>query len=84
MTDIIPRVSAGRYMGISNVATGSAPLLAAVVGGLVLDTAARVGGDSVAPRAAFVVAVVLYGVSAVLLRPVVEPHRGLATAAVAA
>ncbi len=76
MTDIIPRASAGRYMGISNVATGSAGLLAAVVGGIVLDVTARVGGDAVAPRAAFLVAVLLYGVSAVLLRPVVEPRRG--------
>jgi len=76
MTDIIPRASAGRYMGISNVATGSAGLLAAVVGGIVLDVTARLGGDAVAPRAAFLTAVVLYGVSALLLRPVVEPRRG--------
>ena len=76
MTDIIPRASAGRYMGISNVATGSAGLLAAVVGGLVLDVTARVGGDAIAPRAAFLVAVLLYGVAAVLLGPVVEPRRG--------
>jgi MFS family permease len=76
MTDIIPRASAGRYMGISNVATGSAGLLAAVVGGIVLDVAARLGGAAVAPRAAFLAAVLLYGVSALLLRPVVEPRRG--------
>ncbi|MFH1474643.1 MAG: MFS transporter [Chloroflexota bacterium] len=75
MTDIIPRVSAGRYMGLSNVATGSAPLFAAAVGGFVLDIAARQGGNAVAPRAAFLVAVFLYGVSALLLRPVVEPRR---------
>jgi MFS family permease len=76
MTDIIPRISAGRYMGLSNVATGSAPLFAAAVGGFVLDIAAQLGGDSIAPRAAFLVAVFLYGVSALLLRPVVEPRRG--------
>jgi predicted MFS family arabinose efflux permease len=76
MTDIIPRASAGRYMGISNVATGSAGLLAAVVGGLVLDVTARLGGDAIAPRVAFIVAVLLFGVSALLLRPVVEPRRG--------
>jgi len=75
MTDIIPRVSAGRYMGLSNVATGSAPLFAAAVGGLVLDLAARAGGDAVAPRVAFFSAVFLYAVAAVLLRPVVEPRR---------
>ena len=76
LTDIIPRASAGRYMGLSNVATGSAGLFAAVVGGLVLDTAARLGGDAIAPRAAFFSAVFLYGVSALLLRSVVEPRRG--------
>jgi MFS family permease len=76
MTDIIPRASAGRYMGLSNVATGSAPLFAAVVGGIVLDLSARVGGDAIAPRMAFLTAVLLYGVSALLLRPVVEPRRG--------
>jgi MFS family permease len=76
MTDIIPRVSAGRYMGISNVATGSAPLLAAAVGAVVLDVTARLGGDALAPRVVFLGAVVLYGVSALLLRPVVEPRRG--------
>lgn len=76
MTDIIPRASAGRYMGLSNVATGSAPLFAAAVGGFVLDIAARLGGDAVAPRATFFVAVFLFGVSALLLRPVVEPRRG--------
>jgi MFS family permease len=75
MTDIIPRVSAGRYMGLSNVATGSAPLFAAALGGLVLDIAAGAGGDAMAPRVTFFVAVFLYGVSALLLRPVVEPRR---------
>jgi MFS family permease len=76
LTDIIPRISAGRYMGLSNVATGSAGLLAAVVGGVVLDVSARLGGDAIAPRAAFLTAVFLYAVSALLLRPVVEPRRG--------
>ena len=76
LTDIIPRISAGRYMGLSNVATGSAGLLAAVVGGVVLDVSARLAGEAVAPRAAFFTAVFLYGVSALLLRPVVEPRRG--------
>jgi MFS family permease len=75
LTDIIPRVSAGRYMGLSNVANGSAPLLAAVVGGLVLDVVGGLTTDATGARAAFLVAVVLYGVAAVLLRPVVEPHR---------
>jgi hypothetical protein len=64
-------------MGLSNVATGSAPLLAAAVGGLVLDAVAASMGAAVAPRAAFLVAVGLFAVSAVLLRPVAEPVRQL-------
>jgi MFS family permease len=76
MTDIIPRASAGRFMGLSNVATGSAPLLAGVVGGLVLDGVSMAAGSAVAPRASFLVAVALYGLAALLLMPVVEPRRG--------
>jgi MFS family permease len=75
MTDIIPRASAGRYMGLSNVATGSAPLFAAAVGGLVLDGVTEAAGPDVGARAAFLVAVGLFALSAVLLRPVVEPVR---------
>jgi MFS family permease len=84
MTDIIPRASAGRYMGLSNVATGSAGPFAAVIGGVVFDVATRLGGDAIAPRAAFLVAIFLYGVSALLLRPVVEPRRGYGGAVVPA
>jgi MFS family permease len=75
MTDIIPRASAGRYMGISNVATGAAPLFAAAIGAVVLDTTSSLAGDDVAPRITFFLAVPLYGVSALLLRPVSEPPR---------
>ena len=78
MTDIIPRASAGRYMGLSNVATGSSGLLATVVGGLVLDWVTSAAGPAAGPRAAFLVGVALYGVAALLLRPVVEPRRGTA------
>lgn len=83
MTDIIPRASAGRYMGLSNVATGSAPLFAAAVGGLTLDAVAAAAGPVAGARAAFLVAVALFGVAALLLRPVVEPRRGRARAATA-
>src|SRR5438105_201066 len=36
MTDIIPKASSGRYMGISNVATASAGVLAVAFGGAVI------------------------------------------------
>jgi len=81
MTDIIPRASAGRYMGLSNVATGSAPLFAAAFGGVVLDVTAQLGGDALAPRVTYFAAVFLYGISALLLRPVVEPRRRAGSAA---
>jgi len=75
MTDIIPRASAGRYMGMSNVATGSAPLFAAAIGGLVMDIVTGRSTEEAGARAAFLVGVVLFLVAAVLLRPVVEPPR---------
>jgi MFS family permease len=80
MTDIIPRASAGRYMGLSNVATGSSGLLAGVVGGLVLDSVSAAAGGPAGPRAAFMVSVALYVVAALLLVPVVEPRRRRAAA----
>jgi predicted MFS family arabinose efflux permease len=75
LTDIIPRASAGRYMGLSNVATGSSPLLAAALGGLVLDAVTAATSPETGARAAFLAAVGLFGVAALLLRPVVEPAR---------
>ncbi len=75
MTDIIPKASSGRYMGMSNVATASAGVLAVATGGTLMDL---VGGPQElgsGPRAALVMAVVLCGVGAVLLRPVVEQRR---------
>ncbi len=37
LTDLVPKASAGRYMGISNVATATAGLVGLAVGGLVID-----------------------------------------------
>src|SRR5262249_31393460 len=70
MTDIIPKASSGRYMGISNVATACAGPVALLTAGLVMD---YVGGPEEAgsgPRAAMVVAVGLFALGAVFLRPV--------------
>ena len=71
MTDIIPKASAGRYMGLSNVATASAGVLAIAIGGTIMDL---VGGGA-GPRAALWLAVALFGVGALLLRPVDERRR---------
>jgi MFS family permease len=78
LTDIIPRISAGRYMGLSNVANGSAPLIAAVIGGFTLDVIGHLTTPAIGARTAFLVAVGLYGVAALLLRQVVEPRRARA------
>lgn len=75
MTEIIPRVSAGRYMGLSNVATASSAVFGAAIGGLVMDAVNVSLGLGVGPRAAFAVAALLYVSAAFLLRPVVEPRR---------
>jgi MFS family permease len=75
MTDIIPKASSGRYMGLSNVATASSGVLAIAVGGTLMD---MIGGPTAGPdgpRAALWMGVVLLGVGAVLLRPVDERRR---------
>jgi MFS family permease len=79
MTDIIPKASSGRYMGLSNVATASAGVLAIAIGGTLMDL---VGGPA-GPRAALLMAVALFGVGALLLRPVDARRReeGLPTVA---
>jgi MFS family permease len=71
MTDIIPKASSGRYMGLSNVATASSGVLAIAVGGTLMDA---VGGEA-GPRAALWLAVILFGVGGLLLRPVDERRR---------
>jgi len=75
MTDLIPRASAGRYMGMSNVATGASTPIAIALGGLVLDAVAGGGDEPFSPRAVFLLSVVVFAAAAVTLRPVVERRR---------
>jgi MFS family permease len=74
MTDIVPKATSGRYMGISNVVTGAAGPIAVAIGGIAMD---RVGAFdfSLGPRVAFLFAVVYYALGALLLRPVDERRR---------
>jgi MFS family permease len=76
MTDIIPKASSGRYMGLSNVATSSSTLLAVASGGLLLDFVNITVGLGAGPRAAYLLGAAYYVVAAFTLRPVVEPARG--------
>jgi MFS family permease len=71
MVDIIPRVTAGRYMGISNVVTATAGSVAGAVGGVVIATATDLTGDAAfGPRLALGAAIAFYAIGAIALRRV--------------
>jgi hypothetical protein len=87
MTDIIPKARAGRYMGISNVATASAGPIGLALAGVVLFLVTRAGlptpnaGDlestllGEAPRAAIGSMLVFIAIAAWALRKVDETRR---------
>jgi MFS family permease len=75
MTDIIPKASSGRYMGISNVATATNGVMAAFIGGIIIDRLAASGTPETGPRLAFLLAPVWFAIGALLLRPVSERRR---------
>jgi hypothetical protein len=76
MSDIVPKASTGRYMGISNVATASAGTVALALGGAgVMDTVNHWLGYGAGPRAALLFGVGCYIIGALLLRPVIEKRR---------
>ncbi|HET9756607.1 MAG TPA: MFS transporter [Candidatus Limnocylindrales bacterium] len=75
MTDIIPKASSGRYMGLSNVATTSSTVIAVATAGLLLDAVNIEFGLGLGPRAAFLLGAAYYVIAALTLRPVVEPPR---------
>ena len=76
LTDLVPKASAGRYMGISNVATATAGLVGLAIGAVVIDVTNAVIGEGVGPRIAIGLSVPLLAIGALLLRPVEEPQRG--------
>ncbi len=75
MTDIIPKASSGRYMGISNVATASASIFALALGGTLMDAVDQTVGGGAGPRAAYALAVLCFIVGGLMLRPVDERYR---------
>ena len=75
MTDIIPRASAGRYMGLSNVATGASTIVALIIGSIALDYFNTRYGIGVGARAAYLIGAAGFLIGALLLHPVVEPPR---------
>jgi MFS family permease len=75
MTDIIPRASSGRYMGLSNVVTASSTTIAIILGGPLIDLVNGTAGTGSGPRLEFLFGVGYFILGALLLRPVVEPAR---------
>ncbi|MGH2450118.1 MAG: MFS transporter [Candidatus Limnocylindria bacterium] len=73
MTDIIPKDTTGRFMGISNVFSAAAGPIALAVGGVTMDAVGAIELGA-GPRAAFLVAALFFGIGALLLRPV-DPRR---------
>ncbi len=78
MTDVIPKASSGRYMGLSNVATATAGIAGLAVAGTLMDVVGGPSQGGSGPRAAMGFAALAFVVAAVLLVPVLEPLRGRA------
>jgi MFS family permease len=70
MTDIIPKASSGRFMGISNLAVGLAGPVAGLLAGPIIDIVGGPTESGDGPRAAFLAGVILFALAAVFLRPV--------------
>jgi MFS family permease len=76
LTDIVPKASAGRYMGMSNIVEATNGPLGTAIAGFIWTIAALFVGDAGGGRTAILVGVLLFIGGALLLRPVVEPPRG--------
>lgn len=83
MADVIPKETAGRYMGILNAGTAMAGPVFLILAGPLKDLVARLWGDPLGPRAAMALASVFVVVAAVALLKV-DPHRVEAKTAVPA
>jgi MFS family permease len=71
LVDIIPKATAGRFMGLSNVVTATSGALAGTIAGVVIAGTTTITRDSaLGPRVAFLLTLVYYAVGALLLRRV--------------
>jgi MFS family permease len=78
MTDVIPKHTSARYMGILNVGTALATPVFLVVGGLTMDAIGQVAGAAVGPVAAMYVALGFLALAAFALSRVDATRRELA------
>ena len=74
MTDIIPLASAGRYMGIANIANSISGPLGLAIAGPVMDAFYRAGDVPMGPRVAVGLGVLALGAASVVLIGV-HPRR---------
>lgn len=71
LVDIIPKATAGRYMGLSNVVTATSGALAGTIAGVVIaGTTSATHDPGLGPRVAFLLTLAYYLVGALLLRRV--------------
>lgn len=75
MTDIIPKASAGRYMGISNIVEALNGAIASALGMFTLFLVGMAFGDVAGARTAMLLGVAVFAAGAALLVPVREPRR---------
>ncbi len=75
MTACIPRIAAGRYMGLANIANSISGPLAIFITGRILDEVTRSAGLDAGPRVAIATGVLFLAAGSVLLVRVRPPRR---------
>ncbi len=75
MTACIPRLAAGRYMGLANIANSISGPLAIFIAGRILDEVTRTAGLEVGPRVAIATGLLFLAGGSLLLLRVRPPRR---------
>lgn len=81
MTACIPRIAAGRYMGLANIANSISGPLAIFIAGRVLDSVTRTVGLDAGPRAAISTGLIFLAGGSLLLIRVRPPGREVGSGA---
>lgn len=71
-TDLIPKAEAGRYMGVSNIATASSGILAGFLLGPIIDIVNKGGTGAAGYRVMFGISAAFFLIAFLTLRPVRE------------